>query len=292
VGLFRSAGSRLLRRPSRTRRLAAGVLVVLVTSAPGVRGQPPAAAPRKLTQLRQVTVSRGGDTTIVTIEADGPLPAPRVGTVDSPPRIYLDFPDVVSKLRRIPSTAPAVRAIRIAPHGALTRVVLDLLRPATYRLDPGSEPSRLALMLNTGAPVQRATRAAPVGRNAPNAGQDGLERYARQTAGEVESLGQLRAILTGIEAGARDLSPEDLRAGLATVQEVQRALWSLKPVGTARSTHSLLGSACTLAVTAFRLRLSPPPEHGLNNASSAAAGALLVLDRALADLKISRTAGL
>ena len=85
------------------------------------------------------TVDEGGRT-LVTIQADGPLPMPTHDLVDGPPRIYLDLTGVRPKtagMREILALG-AVRRARVALHSInpnVTRVVLDLIRRETYRVD-------------------------------------------------------------------------------------------------------------------------------------------------------------
>ena len=68
-----------------TRRLA---LAVLVLTAGGLLAARPS--------LQSVRVVGGDGVTSVVLSADGALPAPKVGVLADPPRIYLDFPDVTT----------------------------------------------------------------------------------------------------------------------------------------------------------------------------------------------------
>jgi len=54
----------------------------------------PARAQMGPTIVQRITSSVVGGEAVITIEANGPLPAPTIGTVDGPPRIFLDFPGV------------------------------------------------------------------------------------------------------------------------------------------------------------------------------------------------------
>jgi hypothetical protein len=92
------------------------------------------------TVLQSVLTVEEGGRTLVTIQADGPLPMPTHDLVDRPPRIYLDLTDVRPKATVALGT-PAVGIVaraRVALHSVnptVTRVVLDLTRRETYRVD-------------------------------------------------------------------------------------------------------------------------------------------------------------
>ena len=82
-------------RPTVGRSRAAIMLlavVCLVVSAAELSGQ---AVRRADTTLRGITVVPARDGTTVVIEASGVLPQPSSGFANSPPRVYIDFDDVL-----------------------------------------------------------------------------------------------------------------------------------------------------------------------------------------------------
>jgi hypothetical protein len=102
-----------------------------------------------------------------------------------------------------------------------------------------------------------------------------------------ERFQALRELLLTIDRGTGDLRTEALEAAQSELQDIERTLTALKPADSARVAHDLLLRACGLARTAVRLRLQPGAagrEAATGNASSAAAGAILLLDRAVVSL--------
>ncbi len=90
-------------------------------------------------EVQSVITMNDRGTIVVVIEADGPLPIPTPGFADTPPpRMFLDFVGVTPK-RRGMVTSPGsgvVRQTRIALYADnVTRVVLDLVKVAEYRID-------------------------------------------------------------------------------------------------------------------------------------------------------------
>jgi hypothetical protein len=80
-----------------------------------------------LGDVRVEPLDQNGVTSVI-IEANGELPEPSSGIARNPPRIYLDFVDVLP-LRSVEPVLPnaAVTRIRVAEHSAsplVTRVVL------------------------------------------------------------------------------------------------------------------------------------------------------------------------
>lgn len=101
--------------------------------------------------VTSISVTSASSEALVVIQADGPLPAPVVGTVDAPPRIFLDFPGVVSRARGVTRGSDArIRRVRVAQHSVhplVTRVVLDLVQHEPHRID--QSPGRLLIAVGT-----------------------------------------------------------------------------------------------------------------------------------------------
>jgi hypothetical protein len=114
-------------------RLLARILIIVLGGA-GI-----SAAQSAVPSVRAVSVQRQADATIVIIQATGPLPAPSVGEVDGPPRVFFDFAGVACTARGVAAAGhPAVRRVRAAVHSAtplLTRVVIDLIGDAAISLE-------------------------------------------------------------------------------------------------------------------------------------------------------------
>ena len=155
-------------------RMALPFALALGIAAGAVAGAIPATAGQSQTGavLRSVTVSREGALLIVSLEADAALPTPTSGTVSGPPRIYLDFVDVLPATRgTVVAGHPIVRRVRVALHSPrpkpVTRVVIDLDEMVPYRIDPGGDGNRVRIVIGEAgqpqpAPASPADVPAPV----------------------------------------------------------------------------------------------------------------------------------
>jgi hypothetical protein len=114
-----------------------------------------------------------------------------------------------------------------------------------------------------------------------------MEAYAALVATGVERLQALRPVLVAIDR--RSESPgADLGATAAEFDAVGRLLGAIKPQPAREATHGLLVRACALGARAARLMqdaMRTGDAAGQWNAASAAAGALILLDRAAKDLE-------
>ncbi|MEO8520808.1 MAG: AMIN domain-containing protein [Acidobacteriota bacterium] len=272
------------------------------------------AAPREApgTVIRSVQTAAAGTALAVTIHADGPLPSPVVGVLDGPPRLYLDFPGVGLRLDSPPAAAGAgVRGIRAAlnrPSPPVVRVVLDLDGQIPHRIDASARAlGTVTVFLGDPAAAARPTEApappassvvsaaaapaaalppaaAPAARALPRSKD--AERYVNQVS---TPLGRLNALRPSIAAIASDAapSPADLLSVAVELDAIRGTLRAMKAPAALATTHDLLMRFCALAFRAAHLRIDPgsalDPE-ALRNAASAAAGALIVLDRASQDL--------
>jgi hypothetical protein len=298
--------------------------------------------------LRSVRVSAEAGASVVVIEADGPLPTPVVGVVETPPRIYLDFDQVTPATRGLAATGdPLVRRVRIALNRSqppVTRVVIDLTKAAQYRIEadasdlrrvtvivgaasdaggpPAAQPPAPPPQTETPqgpppppAPQARpaaepiAPAAAPPPAPAPppppparavslsppafdfvpstsRAPAKDVERYLRQASVALDHLDRLRPLLTSLDA--QSVIPEErLRTGVEGFEAARRVLAVIEPPPALRSTHDLFKTASVLGAMSARTRLATAPGDdatGVWTAASAAAGALLLLDRARAEL--------
>jgi hypothetical protein len=110
-------------------------------SAPPAGRVASATAPARLGRIRRITPAERAGELRVTIEADGPL-EPRAFTMADPPRLVVDFENTATDLGpvSIPTGGGLVARVRSAQFRAsptpVVRVVLDLLRPVPFRVEP------------------------------------------------------------------------------------------------------------------------------------------------------------
>jgi len=109
------------------------------------------------TELRAVRASRSGDEVTVTIVGNGPLTASTVEeSKDLPPRVLLDFEGVAAG-RAVPAVVDVNQAdvtrVRVATNSRtplVTRVVVDLARKVTYRVEPaGADGEEVRVIFGT-----------------------------------------------------------------------------------------------------------------------------------------------
>jgi AMIN domain len=321
----------------------------------GGQSAPPAARPVPIV-LTTVSVAPAGPETIVTITANGPLPPPTVGTVDNPPRIFLDFPGVASNApRATPSADGRLRRVRVAVHSAtplVTRVVLDLTSHHAHRI----EQSARRVVVKLGAPVALTEGAAspvphdaptpvaveappepfgvppvpplpppaeparPTGsskhapldnprpapaadapasdtmppaaaarapyKSSPRPPAKDLERYKTLANATIERLRLQQPLIESVSTMAF-LPADRLLLAVDELERIRQELSTMVPPETVRGQHELLVQAARLAATAMRLRedaLRRLDTALVNNSAAAAAGALLALERACAEI--------
>ncbi|MGE5359040.1 MAG: AMIN domain-containing protein [Bacteroidales bacterium] len=306
------------------------------------------------TSLRTVRVVAQGATTAVVIEADGPLPTPRVGVLRDPPRIYLDFAGVKTATSgTYPDVNAPVHGVRVAINQAqplVTRVVLDLATPMPHSIDatsrergqltilvgpapqaavvaaatppPVPAPPSMAVAPPTPAPAAAAAApavavpapgaeappaaAAPAARPPADAASRAevisafaakgrapgnrpspkdVEKYLQKAALAILRLERVRPILVSLDALAA-VHDAQLKKAAEEFQAIRRVLVAVNPPRSLKQTHDELCEVCTLGTTAATARLDrtlPDATRGWS-AASAAAGALMLLERAQTDL--------
>jgi AMIN domain len=278
--------------------------------------------------LRAVTVGARGNDSVIALVADTPLPEPIVGTLEGPPRIFLDFTNVRP---RVPATTrspdPRVQRVRVALHSAqptVTRVVIDLASLQPYRLE--REGNQLRVVLGIAAPppappaplpVSTASSPAPIPRvpslpeppigkppvadkplpvaphrtytPSPSIPLKDLERYRQQVSGPLDRLRMQEPLLKSLD-GNEDQPAERVQMAIDEFERLKQEFSAVKPPDTLRVQHGMLLQSSTLAVMAATLRLEwmrTGDATTKRNASSAAAGAILLLDRACGELGCS-----
>ena len=114
----------------------------------------------------------------------------------------------------------------------------------------------------------------------------GFHRYRQSVAGQIKTLTRAEPNLEDVRAQAGP-SPAVLTRLLDTLRRAARRLAAIVPPMELVPVHALLRSACEMAENAATLRLQAATANDLDRsqqASSAAAGALLLLAKARADL--------
>ena len=268
--------------------LGAQVLVCAQTPAPQ-------AAPRTAA-ISGVAVAPGP---VVTITANGPLALPRVGVLHSPDRIYLDLAGVSTRTVTTNGDGAVISSIRVAQHGSdplVARVVIDLAQPCSYSLNqlqltqghleialvPKSSAAA-AVGPTSAAPLPKVTPepAAPPAARQPR-GDPSARRYLARLKTAVDAAANLRGVLEDIDRGAQ-VSTDRLASARTDLGHLQAVVESVEPPHRFEDAHGLLKSVAAFASTALDLESRSTGEVP-KNASSAAAGALMMLDRAMAEL--------
>lgn len=263
-----------------------------------------------VTSIQAGPGSQGAGTSVVTIEAEGQLPVPLVGVLDGPPRIYLDLAGaVLGPAASAPTTAAGIRGIRASlrrRRPPMVRIVIDLEAPVAHRVDDrGRAAGRIAVLVGAGAltPESAVPTAAPAATrassangapsppvssvrppgSAPGRTRD-ADRYVQKILPVLTRLHVLRQGVASIATGPVAIPP-GLDAMAAELDDLGRSLGALKAPPSVATPHELLLRFCAIGARAARMRTAPGADAGaVQNAASAAAGALIMLDRASSDL--------
>jgi hypothetical protein len=132
-------------------------------------------------------------------------------------------------------------------------------------------------------PLRPSKPAAPTTGRGTSAAR--ADAYAAQLSAVVDRLQALRPVLEAIDR--RTQVTADLNAAAAEFDAVGQILMAIKPIAGREATHGLLQRACVLGVRATRTlqeATRASDATGEWNAASAAAGALILLDRAIKDI--------
>jgi hypothetical protein len=286
-------------------------------AAPAARALPVAPRP-SLQTVRLIDVGDGEASVFLT--ADGALPSPKVGVLTDPPGLYLDFPDVAAATEGLRVDGDLlVRGVRVAVNQSqplVTRVVIDLARAVPHRIDAGMRSSG-QLTIVVGVPVAQAGAAAPAtapaapaaapaalrppqadepapraarspefaraaGATAARTPAKDVAQYLQRTSSLLERLERLRPLLASLDALA-GLPEERLRAAAQEFESIRQALAAIVPPRTLATTHELFRDVCVLGAASAAARVAqaaPDDSTRAWNAAAAAAGALMLMDRA------------
>ena len=241
------------------------------------------------TTVRSVRVDAANPSApVVVIEGGGPLPAPQVGVLDTPPRVYLDFPGVrPDTTGTTPQSSGVVRRVRVGvfkTDPVITRVVIDLVERTPHRLDATErDRGRVRVTLgptqaNLPAPVRPAEMPKAARPATSTAGPD------RTVAlGALEQLERFRALLSAIDARS-DIPEPALTSAIGEFENIKQMLTSRPP----DKAEEILVKICVLGANAASTRIGAQQDNDPGrawNAASAAAGALIMLDRAASELR-------
>ena len=159
--------------------------------------------------------------------------------------------------------------------------------PATAAGRPPAPPERTAkgpsgTMAGAAGTAGGGPSAAP-STSQPRLPAADVRRYLSRTSGTLDRFKALRPILQAIDARAP--APVDrLESGFRELQQIKAALQAVQPSRPVAATHEVLVRACELGIEAInRAGISGGTPDW--NAASAAAGALLLLNQASAELE-------
>jgi hypothetical protein len=113
-----------------------------------------------------------------------------------------------------------------------------------------------------------------------------LEKYQRQVSGLLDRLRLQKPLLQSLDS-KEEQAADRLQIAGQEIERLRGELVAIKPPDSLRTQHDMLIQSSTLAVLAIQLRLQAMGTNDTvtaRNAMSAAAGAVMILDRACADL--------
>ncbi len=104
----------------------------------------------------------GGRVELSLTFSGGPVPQPKIFTTTNPPRIAVDFDDTADAVatKHMDIGVGATSGLSVVSAGGRTRMVVDLLRPASYRTEVDGQT--LKMIVSNGRSTTTGTRAATV----------------------------------------------------------------------------------------------------------------------------------
>lgn len=244
------------------------------------QGKPAEPASRSIT-LTGIRLTGDAALPVLELSADAALPEPTVGVLDGPPRVYLDLPGVRPAVAASSGSLGVVTRVRVALHSAspvVTRLVLDLAESRGYTVDDSQRHAGLLrVSITTRATKSDSPRPAPTGpldaRPTPAA------QYHARIVPILQQFATVVDVLESIDQ-RKDVSPDRLEAAAQTIAAVRDELAAVRPARDTAAVHDTLRSACTFASRAVSLARGADGHEIPLPASSAAAGALILLDNA------------
>jgi hypothetical protein len=164
--------------------------------------------------------------------------------------------------------------------------------PATVPAVPGAAPAALRPP-QVGEPAARAARspefARAAGATAARTPAKDVAEYLQRASSLLERLERLRPLLVSLDAVAT-LPKEQLKAAAEEFESIRQALAAIVPPRTLAATHELFRDVCVLGAASAVARVAPAaPDDSTRawNAAAAAAGAIMLLDRAWAEVGLA-----
>jgi len=191
--------------------------------ATGAGPRPPIAS-ALATELTGVRTAVEGARARVTLSGDGRLEPSRVFQADDlPPRLVVDFADVrPSAAAETPGAGDPVERVRVALNSRtplVTRVVVDLTRPAPYRVERGGPDGHDVSLV-----FEPKTEAAPPVATPAASASEGTLRSAAPAA----AIDPMSALLTPV-AAAPSVTPSAARVSTAAAAAVPPAAAPVRP---------------------------------------------------------------
>jgi hypothetical protein len=315
-----ATGQGSLMVPTTATRATSGLLILAaVVASTGVSRRvmaTPSSGQAQPIVLRKATIAVSPRGTIVTLEASARLPPPVVGTLDGPPRLFLDFYGVRPAIPNARTTgsgvASAVRFVLTTEEPPNTRVFIDLHRATPHVIESvQGDQSRLRIVLSSAAGPAKGEAAPPPSPVASPAnpkppatsrGEDSprktpepepsrssptdLRSYRTRAVEPLQRLIDLRPLLLSIDRRSA-ISADSLKLAVEEFRDIRAEVLALDVPRPLRATHDMLLRACALALQAATTRLDAVRTSNTDtewNAASAAAGAIMLIDRSRAEL--------
>jgi hypothetical protein len=262
--------------------------------APPAGAEPaPTARPRARSPavLRAIHIDRGRSTVVIRLEATGTLLG-ELRTLDAPRRLYMDLAGVVPRVpRTIPVDRAGVHQVRVALNSvqpAVTRLVVDLTQPGTFRLERGASDRELRLTVATTAAAMRTAAATGEPVAVARAREPGPvpAAAARATAAYVAWFGSTAGRVGRLLDRSAALTPTDSAASIAQLQaewtSLPRIVQGTPAASGFEAEHELLLASVRLGEVAMTRRLEATRLAA--EASAGEAGAAMLLSRARTQL--------
>jgi hypothetical protein len=116
-----------------------------------------------------------------------------------------------------------------------------------------------------------------------------VAQYVQRASSPLERLERLRPLLVSLD-GVAALPKEQLKAAAEEFESIRLALAAIVPPRALAATHELFRDVCVLGAASAAARVAPAgPDDSTRawNAAAAAAGAIMLLDRARAEVGLA-----
>lgn len=222
--------------------------------------------------LQHVKAELSGGAVALTFTTSEPSVPGAVRMLESPMRLYFDVPGFRPGSRQSWDLGLGpVRQVRAAlnqPSPAILRVVVDLTERATWRVEPGPSPREFRLVIASAASAAPSEPIEPVGPVEP----------VEPASQILTALSAMTPILESMRAGD---GPSDA-ALTVMMSRAETLAGAARALGTGSHDAALLQVAADAVLSASRARaaaIASGDAQSRANAVSAAAGALMLIDR-------------